>query len=438
MVAARCDRKPAPPMSDMAALNLFYCRSNNNGDRQEDFMSKPILAAIVILVVVAAVGCRRVHEAVPVHAVPGEVPESFQMIYRELDAEFHRQLPLVPFPWQQKKSRTAFGVELLAASSDRAEALLAEQALTAIALTLDRLKALGVRGVSLSLRYPILTGAHSRAAEYRAFYRALAAEIRSRGLALVVTMGSASRELELSHIGADYRGLSRERFSAGLREMAEAVIADIRPDYLTLLSEPDTQTRNTGLAFSPAEFAAVVKRVARDLKQPGIRFGAGAGTWTALEYFKALAEIPELDYLDLHIYPIQYGFAAERALKAADIARSHGKGIAIGEAWLYKAWGREFGRISTVEALGRDMYSFWQPLDEHFIELVANLARHIDAEFCSFFWMKYFYGYIDYSADTGRLEPGERMKMSDRVAAENFRKGVLSATGEKFRETIKP
>jgi len=401
-------------------------------------MSKPILAAIVILVVVAAVGCRRVHEAVPVHAVPGEVPESFQMIYRELDAEFHRQLPLVPFPWQQKKSRTAFGVELLAASSDRAEALLAEQALTAIALTLDRLKALGVRGVSLSLRYPILTGAHSRAAEYRAFYRALAAEIRSRGLALVVTMGSASRELELSHIGADYRGLSRERFSAGLREMAEAVIADIRPDYLTLLSEPDTQTRNTGLAFSPAEFAAVVKRVARDLKQPGIRFGAGAGTWTALEYFKALAEIPELDYLDLHIYPIQYGFAAERALKAADIARSHGKGIAIGEAWLYKAWGREFGRISTVEALGRDMYSFWQPLDEHFIELVANLARHIDAEFCSFFWMKYFYGYIDYSADTGRLEPGERMKMSDRVAAENFRKGVLSATGEKFRETIKP
>jgi hypothetical protein len=84
------------------------------------------------------------------------------------------------------------------------------------------------------------------------------------------------------------------------------------------------------------------------------------------------------------------------------------------------------------------MYSFWQALDEHFIELVVNLARHIDAEFCSFFWMKYLYGYIDYSADTGRLKPGERMKMSDRVADENIRKGVLSATGEKFRETIKP
>jgi hypothetical protein len=401
-------------------------------------MSKPILAAIVILAVLTAAGCRRVHEAVPVHAVPGEVPESFQMIYRELNAEFHRQLPLVPLPWEQKKSRTAFGVELLAASSDRAEALLAEQALTATALTLDRLKALGVRGVSLSIRYPLLTGAHPRAAEYRAFYRGLAAEIRRRGLAIVVTMGSASREPELSRIPTDYRGLSRERFSAGLREMAEAVVADIRPDGLTLLSEPDTQTRNTGLAFSPAEFASVVKRVARGLNRPGIRLGAGAGTWTALEYFKALAEIPELDYLDLHIYPIQHGFAAERAVKAADIARSHGKGIAIGEAWLYKSWGRELNRISPVEAFGRDMYSFWQPLDEHFIDLVVRLASHLDAEFCSFFWMKYFYGYIDYNADTSRLEPGERMKMSDRVADENIRKGVLTATGEKFKEVIKP
>jgi hypothetical protein len=379
-----------------------------------------------------------VHEAVPVHAVPGAVPESFQMIYRELDAEFHRQLPLVSLPWEQKKSGTAFGVELLAASSDRAEALLDEQVLTATAITLDRLKALGVRGVSLSLHYPVLTGAHPRAAEYRAFYRALAAEIRRRGLAIVVTMGSAPREPELSRVTADYRGLSRERFGAGLREMAEAVAADIRPDCLTLLSEPDTQTRNTGLAFSPAEFAAVVKRVVRDLNRPGIRLGAGAGTWTALEYFKALAEIPELDYLDLHIYPIQYGFAAERALKAADIARYHGKGVAIGGAWLYKSWGRELSRISPVEAFGRDMYSFWQPLDEHFIDLVVRLARHLDAEFCSFFWMKYFYGYIDYSADIGRLEPGERMKMSDRVADENIRKGILSATGEKFREAIKP
>jgi hypothetical protein len=399
---------------------------------------KQTLIATISLVVVATAGCQWLHEAVPVHPVPDQVPEHFQMIYRELDAELHRQLPLIPLPWGQKPRRTAFGVELLVADSHRGEALLNGPVLETSALVLDRLKTLGVCCVSISLQYPVLTRAHPRTPEYRAFYRGLAAEIRRRGLAIVAEMGSAFREPELSQIGADYHGLRRDRFNNGLREMAEAIIADIRPDYLTLLSEPDTQTRNTGLAFSPAEFAATVKHVARDLKRPGTRIGAGAGTWSTVEYFEALAELPELDYLDLHIYPIQHGFAAERAVKAAAIARSKGKGISIGEAWLYKVWGREFKQISPVDAFSRNVYSFWQPLDVHFIELVANLTRSIQAEFCSFFWMNYLYGYLDYTADTGRLKPGELMKLSDQVAYENIRKGVLSETGEKFKEMITP
>jgi hypothetical protein len=375
----------------------------------------------IILVALATAGCRRVHEALPVHSPPEAVPEAFQMIYRELDAEFLRQLPLISLPWGQPADRTAFGVELPAADGPVPKTT---------ALALDRLKDLGVRCVALRLHYPVLTHRHPHSAEYRAFYRRLTAEIRRRDLGIVVAMGSAAREPEL--------GLSRERFASGLREMAEAVIADIRPDHLTLLAEPDTQTRNTGLTFSPAEFAATVKQVARGLQPTGTRIGAGAGTWTALEYFKALAELPELDYLDLRIHPIQHGFAAERAVKAAEIARSAGKGVGIGAAWLYKVWGREFTRVSPVEASSRDVYSFWQPLDAHFIELVANLARSIEAEFCSFSGMNYLFGYLGYTADTGRLRPDELVQRSDQVADDNLRRGVLSATGEKFKRTIQP
>ena len=401
-------------------------------------MSKQVLIAMMALVVMATAGCRRLHEAVPVHPVPDQVPEPFQMVYRELDAELHRQLPLIPSPWGQKTSRTVFGVELWLANSDRGEALLDASALEASALVLDRLKALGVRSVSLRLHYPVLTRAHPRTPEYRAFYRSLAAEIRRRGLGIVTQLGSAFRDPEFDRIGAGVGGLSRDRFTGGLREMAEAAIADIRPDYLTLLSEPDTQSRNTSLTFSPAEFAAAVKSVARGLKPSGVRIGAGAGTWTTLEYFKALAQLPELDYLDLHIYPIQHGFAAERAVTAAAIARSAGKAVGIGEAWLYKFWGREFHRVSPVEAVSRDVFSFWQPLDAHFVELVANRARDIDAEFCSFFWTNYLYGYLEYTADNARLPPFELMKLSDRAACANLRQGSLSATGLKLKEVINP
>jgi hypothetical protein len=219
--------------------------------------------------------------------------------------------------------------------------------------------------------------------------------------------------------------------------MAEAVIADIRPDFLTLLSEPDTQARNTGLPFSPSDFAATVRQVAKDLHRPGVKLGAGAGTWTSADYFKALAAIPELDYIDFHIYPVQYGFASDRVLKAAEAAQAKGKRVSIGEAWLYKVAGREFDYISPVKAFRRDAFSFWQPLDENFIQLVVNLARTINAQFCSFFWMQYFYSYVDCTSETDHLTYEQLSKLTNSRAWENIQKGILSPTGERFSQLIR-
>jgi len=400
-------------------------------------MAKFLFTTVAIGCLLTAACVQRVLESARPPSVPSEVPENYRAIYREIDAEIDRQLPLMPLPWGQKKTETAFSVELLAADSNRGEALLNERVLQEAALTLDRLKTIGVRCVSLSLHYPVLTRNHPRTDEYRDFYRRVADEIRKRGLQVVVEMGSAFREPEFSQIGVDYRGLKREKFSSGLREMAEAIVADIRPEFLTILSEPDTQTRNTGLSFSPAEFAATIARVAKGLDRPGVKLGAGAKSWTAEDYFKALADIPELDYLDFHIYAVQYGLASDRILRAVELARAKGKRVSIGKAWLYKVSGREFNRISPVEAVARDAFSFWQPLDADFIQLVVNLARTIDAEFCSFFWMKYLYAYIEHTAETSRLYPVQIMQLSDHAAAENILKANLSPTGERFRELIK-
>ena len=400
-------------------------------------MAKFLFTTVAIGCLLTAACVQRVLESARPPSVPSEVPENYRAIYREIDAEIDRQLPLMPLPWGQKKTETAFSVELLAADSNRGEALLNERVLQEAALTLDRLKTIGVRCVSLSLHYPVLTRNHPRTDEYRDFYRRVADEIRRRGLQVVVEMGSAFREPEFSQIGVDYRGLKREKFSSGLREMAEAIVADIRPEFLTILSEPDTQTRNTGLSFSPAEFAATIARVAKGLDRPGVKLGAGAKSWTAEDYFKALADIPELDYLDFHIYAVQYGLASDRILRAVELARAKGKRVSIGKAWLYKVSGREFNRISPVEAVARDAFSFWQPLDADFIQLVVNLARTIDAEFCSFFWMKYLYAYIEHTAETSRLYPVQIMQLSDHAAAENILKANLSPTGERFRELIK-
>ena len=251
-------------------------------------------------------------------------------------------------------------------------------------------------------------------------------------------MGTMFRPSEVSQLPVGYSGLTREHFNAGLREMAEAVIADIHPDYLTVLSEPDTQARNTGLAFSASQFAAAVKSAVRGLDPGSTWLGAGAGTWLALDYFKALADVPELNYLDLHIFPIQLGFASDRVRKAAEAAKARGKKVAIGAAWLYKISSREFGRIDPAEAFARDAYSFWQPLDERFVATVVNIAHTIQAEFCSFFAMDLLYAYVGYTPETSQLAPAQLMQAGRAAAAEKILAGKLSGTGERFKNLIAP
>jgi len=401
-------------------------------------MQRFFFRLIGVALVIASSGCGRSVPGVPIDPVPGQVPEPYRVIYRELESELSQLNPILAAPGGRKSGPTAFGVELLVANSNRGADLLNAQVLQATTLTLDRLKQIGVKSVSLSIQYPILTRSFPETPAYREFYRKVAAEVRQHGLLLVVEMGTMFREPEFSRVPVDYKGLTRDVFNAGLREMAAAVIADIHPDYLTVLSEPDTLARNTGLAFSASQFAATVTSAVRGLDPGSTWLGAGAGTWIALDYFKALADIPELNYLDLHIYPIQHGFASNRVLRATEAAKARGKRVAIGEAWLYKVSNREFGRINPVEAFARDAYSFWQPLDERFVATVANLAHTIQAEFCSFFWMNLLYAYVDYTPETSRLAPAQLMQVSRAAAAEKILAGTLSGTGERFKNLIAP
>jgi len=391
-----------------------------------------------VTLVIAASGCGRSVPGVAIDPVPGRVPEAYRTIYRELEAELSRLNPIMASPWGRKTSPTAFGVELLAADRNPGEELLNEQVLLATALMLDRLKQIGVRSVSLSIPYPILTRSFPETPAYKEFYRKVAAEVRQRGLLLVVEMGTMFRAPEVRRLPVDGKGLTREVFNAGLREMAAAVIADLHPDYLTVLAEPDTQTRNTGLAFSASQFAATVQSAVRGLDPGSTWLGAGAGTWLALDYFKALADVPELNYLDLHIYPILHGFATDRVLKATEAAKARGKRVAIGSAWLYKVSSREFGQIDPLEALARDAYSFWQPLDERFVAMVVNLAHTIQAEFCSFSGLDLLYAYVDDTPDTGRLAPAQLIQVRHAAAARRILDGQLSGTGERFKNLIAP
>jgi len=176
--------------------------------------------------------------------------------------------------------------------------------------------------------------------------------------------------------------------------------------------------------------------VVQGLHPSGVKLGAGAGTWSPMGYFNALAKIEQLDYIDLHIYPIQRDFVINRVDRIARTAAGHGKKISIGEAWLYKVSQNELGRIKATKAFARDVYSFWQPLDSRFIEMLLGLSQRANAEFCSLFWMKYLYGYIDYNSTTRNLAPQQLINRSEAAAGRRILESRLNQTGQLFKDLI--
>ena len=218
--------------------------------------------------------------------------------------------------------------------------------------------------------------------------------------------------------------------------MVEIIIEDLRPDYLTIFTEPTTQSINTGLDFSVSNFTDSIHHVVDGLPPKGVRLGAGAGTWEQFEYFTALTKIPQLDYIDMHIYPIQGDLVLDSVVKIARHAKRYQKDVSIGETWLYKVSKKGFRTTSWETAFARDVYSFWQPLDSSFIEVMVNLSHQVGAEFCSFFWMKYLYGYMDYNSQTKTLRPQQLINKMDAISGQHILNNTLSKTGEKFKTLI--
>ena len=174
---------------------------------------------IGVALAIAACGCGRSVPGVPIDPVPGKVPEPYRVVYRELEADLSLLNPILAAPWGRKTGPTAFGVELPVANRNPGENLLNEQVLHATALTLDRLKQIGVKSVSLSIQYPILTRSFPETPAFLEFYRTIAAEVRQRGLLLVVEIGTmsgapevepAAGGLQRADPGAFQRGAARD------------------------------------------------------------------------------------------------------------------------------------------------------------------------------------------------------------------------------------
>ncbi|MFN8627278.1 MAG: hypothetical protein U0587_15000 [Candidatus Binatia bacterium] len=372
-------------------------------------------------------------------AVPNP-PPAYRPLYSFLQRKLAEMRDYLRANWDGRRSCPTFSTALLVANGNRGEALLPPTTMVGVNITLDRLQSLGVQGVYVSVPYPLFVDGFPHAADYIAFYHQVSQAVHSRSLKMMVSNGTVFPVPAFSSLPvADYYAqLTLDRYKREKRAMVATIVQQMQPEYLTLENEPSTQQANTGLSYSVSNATGIIQFVLDGLDRQGTLMGAGAGTWESTDYVASFAANTTIDYIDAHVYPINRDFVIDRLIQFDAIADANHKRVVIGESWLYKSLDRELGGgvASTPAIFARDVFSFWEPLDREFFQHLTKLADLRGIEWVSLFWMRYFYGFLDYTPSLDALMPAALFEVANQAAAPNIVANRLTPTGFAYKELI--
>lgn len=386
---------------------------------------------------------------------PANVPPEYRELYEMMDGKISAFDARVSAAWDGRPADVAWSAELLTANCNRGRALLDPRAAAGVKLELGRLQALGVKAVTVCIGFPMLykpflqwNGDPEDYDRFVAFYRDLAADVHGRGMKLIVetsvlfggvySQGSGFRLREY------YPTIDVKELAAGRAEVAKTIVREVKPDFLNLGSEADTQARLTGrwAIGTPQGDAKLLSYIVGELRKQGTadtKLGAGVGTWQGrADAFLDGVCRSGVDYVDLHVYPVN-GDMLDRLIPLTERAKRCGKPVAISEAWLQKERDSELRSIDAAfdpVLYARDSFSFWAPLDQAFLATLVKFANSQQLLYFSPFWSKYFWAYVDYG-QAGSLQKAETIQASNRAAAQAMVRGEVSATGEAYRRAIR-
>jgi len=202
---------------------------------------------------------------------------------------------------------------------------------------LDAFQRLGVTGVTIGIKLPLLLSQYTpRAANYADFYAAVARQARERGFTIDVELGGLFCGTAFSTCSYNYPSTVAgwAQLSA---EQAKIVIARVHPDFLDILSEPNTEANLTKIPALETQ-AGVVEFINDTLAGIGAHrsteIGAGAASWFPISYDEAIARTG-VNVLVEHIYPLSPQISAT-IVATAELANQVHKPIVADEVWLYK------------------------------------------------------------------------------------------------------
>ena len=290
------------------------------------------------------------------HPRPRPVPAKYASVYqqtsRDLDAYAGAIDAMPAFSKKALGSRAGF-VDLLIANGNRQTALLRTGTMTLVDQSLDAFKRLGIGGVVLAVKLPLLLPQYTaQAKEFTQFFAAVAKHAHARGFKVDVELGPLFCGTVYSQCSYDYPA-TVAGWAQLTAEQARTVIDNVHPDDLDLISEPDTEATLTGirdLASIDGLRAFVSETVTTIGSHGATKLFAGAASWFPVSYDRALLGTG-IDGLVTHIYPATAGTAAN-LVAVSRLAHDAGKPLIADEVWLWKGKASASG-VEASSAAGR-------------------------------------------------------------------------------------
>jgi len=369
------------------------------------------------------------------------VPSQYQDLYNSLSSQISTFDATVRANWDGSRSGVIYAPQLESANSGIFTGLLAPGYYDLTVLPqLEELLALGATGVKVEVDFPILyspfystdTAAYQ---DFATFYQQLAQDIHALGLKLIVETLAENQNpgVQSGEFTEYYAFLTWEEYMAGRAADAVTIAQLMQPDYLALVTQPDSEAlytgqTNAGTVSGSTQLLQTMLAALQTAGITGVSLGAGTGSWIegSSQYIENFVAQP-IQYIDISVYPENETYLMN-TLTMASIAQAAGKGVAMSQLWDYKLSDSEFPALSITQAEGRDPFSFWAPIDTAYLQAMSDFANYEQALFISPFWSQYFYAYLDY-ATYGSLPGGTALISATAASQYAQQEGLFTSTG---------
>lgn len=341
-------------------------------------------------------------------------------------------------PSTTSKNSLTFATELLPANGNRGPALFQPGNLASVTTNLDALQAMGIQGVTIAVGYPLLDPTFPNAAQYVSYFQQVVSMVHARGMKVLIESQILFANTPYSPVTYNWANLPYSQFVTNHIAQDQLIINQIRPDYLEVGVEADTEAYLSGYSQlnTPSGWTSYIEQLLSSLNKGNTKLVAGAGTWLGTSFLTGFASDSRLDFISTHVYPI-YGNNLQTLLQMCKIAQQNNKRLVVDEAWMEKVLQSATGPGAGTGIDGplvtqQDVFSFWSPLDTEFLTAMVKLAQIYPLEFLSPFSEQYFFAYLNWNSTLGSEDYFTLKAQLDPIFSQSMASNTLTPTGEAY------